>query len=131
MSDPINRSIDSEDTYSKRLLKMLPTETATVCMAALGFIFSMTDTGALQTSLLWVVFVVGLVCTPLWLIYGMKVTKVSQIIPTTIAFVIWMMSIDGPFTTIPGYEIIIGGVLLILFSGIAAPLLGIITQSGK
>lgn len=129
MAGPIKRTIDNADSYSTRLLKMLPTETVTVCLAAMGVVFASTEPGGVQTGLLWTIFIVGLGCTPLWLIYGMEVKKPLQIIVTSIAFIIWMMSIKGPFSTISGYPLIVGSVLLILYSGFVAPLLGLISKS--
>ena len=125
----IKRSIDRDDVYSKMLLKMLPTEMVGVCLAVIGTIFSFTEQGGLQTGLLWTVFAVGLVATPFWLIYGMEVRKPLQVVITTVAFVIWMMTMRGPFTTIPGYQLVIGSVALMLFSGLIAPLVGMIVRN--
>ena len=128
-SGNINRSIDRDDVYSKLLLKMLPTEMVGVCLAVIGTIFSFTEPGGLQTGLLWTVFAVGLIATPFWLIYGMEIKKPLQVVITTIGFVIWMMTMKGPFTTLPGYQLIIGSVALMLFSGLVAPLIGMIVRS--
>lgn len=118
------REAQSSEPYRERLLKLSPTETVGVCIAAIGMLSAM-EPGTLQTALLWVVFGAGLVATPFWLIYKMDMKKPLQVIVASIAFIIYFMTIEGgPFSTIPGYNLIIGSVLLVLFTGLVAPLLG-------
>ncbi len=118
------RSVVPTEPFREKLLKFCPTETVGACLAALGMLSAM-DPGTLHTTLLWVVFAAGLIATPFWLIYKMDMRKPLQVIVATLAFIIWMMTIDGgPFSTIPGYQLVIGSVALILFSGFIAPLLG-------
>ncbi len=114
------RVINPNDTYRERLLKHTPTETLGTFMAANGVIMSAENP---SVWLLWVVFVLCLVLTPFWLIYGQGVKNVAQNVFAVIAFVLWVMTLSGgPFGTIPDYPPLIGSVLLIVFSGIAAPL---------
>ena len=118
------RSVEPIEPFREKLLKFSPTETVGTCLAALGMLSAM-EPGNLQTILLWVVFAAGLLATPFWLIYKMDMRKPLQVIVSTLAFIVWMMTIDGgPFTTIPGYQLVIGSVALIIFSGLIAPLLG-------
>ena len=114
------RPINQNDTYRERLLKHIPTETLGTFMAVNGVIMSMESPSA---WMLWVVFILCLVLTPLWLIYGQGVKYVAQNILAGIAFVLWVMTLPGgPFGAIPGYPPLLGSVLLIIFSGIVAPL---------
>ena len=114
------RPINQNDTYRERLLKHLPTETLGTFMAANGVIMSMDSPPG---WMLWVVFIICLGLTPLWLIYGQGVKSVAQNVLAAVAFVLWVMTLSGgPFGVIPGYPPLLGSVLLIIFSGIVAPL---------
>jgi hypothetical protein len=117
------REINAGDSYRERLLKLIPSEVLGTYMAVNAALISM-DPSTMSTVLLWVVFGICLAVTPLWLWFGQGVRKVLQIVLTSIAFVIWVMTVSGPFTTIPDYKPVIGTVFLILFSGLIAPLLG-------
>lgn len=114
---------NEQNAYRERLLKLLPSEVAIGFMAANAALLSL-DPSTLTTVLLWVVFGVCLVATPLWLYFGQEVKNVLQLVITSSAFIIWAMTMTGPFTTIPIYEPIVGAVLAILFSFVVAPLLG-------
>lgn len=114
------RPINQDDTYRERLLKNVPTETIGTFMAANGVIMSVENPAV---WLLWVVFVLCLGLTPLWLIYGQGVKNVIQNILAAVAFVLWVMTLPGgPFSSIPNYPPLAGSVLLIVFSGVVAPL---------
>jgi hypothetical protein len=119
------REINTGDNYRDRLLKLIPSELLGTYMAVNAALISM-DPSTMSTVLLWVVFGICLAATPMWLWFGQGVRKVLQIVLTSIAFVIWVMTVSGPFTTIPGYKPFIGTVFLILFSGLIAPLTGMI-----
>lgn len=119
------REINTGDNYRDRLLKLIPSELLGTYMAVNAVLISM-DPSTMSTVLLWVVFGICLAATPLWLWFGQGVRKVLQIVLTSIAFVIWVMTVSGPFTTIPDYKPFIGTVFLILFSGLIAPLTGMI-----
>jgi uncharacterized membrane protein len=121
----MSRQINSGDNYRERLLKLIPSELPGTYMAANAALTSM-DPSTRSTVLSWVVFGICLAVTPLWLWFGQGFRKVLQIVLTGIAFVIWVMTMSGPFTTIPGYKPFIGTVFLILFSGLIAPLFGMI-----
>lgn len=126
----IKRSIDNQDDFGTRLLKSLPTETIAVCLAAISFVSVLGDDQlTLKKGLLWAIFAVGLIMTPLYLKFIMLVKDWLQIVLMTIAFPIWMMTIDGPFTTISGFKPVIGSVLVIVYSLVVVPLLGLIVKN--
>ena len=114
------RPINPQDTYRERLIKHIPTETLGTFMAASGLVMTMDKP---SMWLLWVVFIICLGLTPLWLIYGMGVKNLVQNILAVVSFVVWVMTMaGGPFGLIPNYPPVLGSVLLIIFSGIVAPL---------
>lgn len=69
----------------------------------------------------WVIFVALLALCPLWLRFGQDVRKVWQLVMSTIAFVIWAMTVPGAFDVVP-YAATIGGALIIIYSGVIAPM---------
>ncbi len=119
------REINGGDGYRERLLKLIPSEVLGTYLGVNAVIISMEPT-TLSTVLLWGVFAICLLLTPLWLWFGQGVKKPLQLVVTSIAFIIWAMTITGPFTTIPDYKPFIGTVFLVLFSGVIAPLIGMI-----
>ena len=61
---------------------------------------------------------------PLWMLFGESKAKWWQIVFACLSFPIWAMTlVDGPFYTISGYQAWIGGILLMLFTGLVFPLL--------
>lgn len=115
------RAINSQDNYRERLLKQIPSEVLAVYIAGLGLILSLE---APPVWLQWLIFGLCLVATPFWLIYSQKVRSVLQNILAGISFVLFCMTIPGPFTAIEGYQPIIGSLLLLVFIGLVAPLAG-------
>jgi methylenetetrahydrofolate reductase (NADPH) len=69
------RPINPQDTYRERLIKHIPTETLGTFMVASGLVMTMDKP---SIWLLWVVFIICLGLTPLWLIYGMGVKNLVQ-----------------------------------------------------
>lgn len=108
------------DDYNKRLLKTIPSEVLGAYLAANGLLISMANPPG---WVLWVVFVICLAATPFWLYLYQDVRSVMQIVLSSVAFIIWAMTVNGPFNTIHGYQNYYGSVLLVLFSGLIAPLL--------
>jgi hypothetical protein len=122
------REINPNDNWREKLLKQMPSELIAANLAVNAFIFSAMNPGTAQTALLWVAFVICLAATPMWLYWGQNVKNLLQIIVTSVAFVVWAMTVDGAFTSIPGYQTSIGAVALALFTLVVAPTIGLITQ---
>ena len=113
------RPVDSQDNYRQMLLKNIPSEVIVAYVAAQGPILALDPK---PVWALWLVFGLCLAATPFWLIFFQNVTTVLQNVLSSIAFVIWGLTIPGPFTEIDGYEPAIGSVFLLLFTGLVAPL---------
>ncbi|HEX7079404.1 MAG TPA: hypothetical protein VF329_00115 [Gammaproteobacteria bacterium] len=107
-----------EQEYSKRLLKNIPSEIIGVYLALNGMLAANAQT---PNWVYWVIFGVLLVLCPVWLRYGQDVKQGWQLIITTIAFVIWAMTTPGAFDVVP-YSATIGGALVIIYTGIIAPI---------
>lgn len=114
------RAITTQDEteYSKRLLKHIPSEIIGVYIAINGLLAANPET---PNWLSWVIFVILLVLCPLWLRFGQDVKKTWQLVISTVAFAIWAMTLPGAFDVVP-YAATLGGALLILYSGIVAPI---------
>lgn len=116
MARAITRQDESE--YSKRLLKNIPSEILGAYVAING----MLSASPTPNWLYWIIFGVLLVLTPLWLRFGQEVKQVWQLVLSTIAFLIWAMTVPGAFDVVP-YAATIGGALVIIYSGIVAPMI--------
>jgi hypothetical protein len=96
-ANPNNGLPNSPDDYKTRLLKYIPAEAIVLYLALIGIV-----TGLEEQSPFWywvgsvAVFVGGLVAVPLILIrgYGMQWRyKIRQIIISTVAYVLWVVSV--------------------------------------
>lgn len=88
---------NEEDDYKTRLLKYIPAETVAFYTGAIGVVESLQQSDPGWRIPVWIiVFLIGLIGTPLLLtrIYGMiwKYKK-GQIIVSTIAYVLWVLSL--------------------------------------
>lgn len=106
------------DEYKDKLIKYIPADIVAGWTAVTGLIAS-ADAGS-QGGLMWIVFVVGLVITPLWIwrVTSEPNTKpaVTQIVISTLAFIVWVFALGGPFTGLSWYDPLYGSLLLIGFT---------------
>lgn len=104
------------DDYKDRLVKLIPSEIVTAYVTIQGIMKGYTGSGNIH-ALLWIVFVILLILTPVYLHYISKVNNVFQIIFTSIAFVLWVIVIGGPIDTILGFNsAFIGSIFLVLYT---------------
>ncbi|MGH8512225.1 MAG: hypothetical protein ACREU9_06505 [Gammaproteobacteria bacterium] len=115
----MGQAINSNDTYSDRVLKNIPSDVLGAYLAASGMMISSDAPAVLQ----WIVFGICAIAAPFWLYFYQGVKSILQCILAFIAFFLWVMAAGGPFSGI-GVAQMIGSVGLILFSGLVAPLLG-------
>jgi hypothetical protein len=104
------------DPYGERLVKNIPAEVIATFVFLAGVI-NAAGTGT-PSWLLWTVFAVLLVGTPLYLSRAQGVKKPLQLAISTGAFAVWVFSLgdQGPFGTLPWYKPIYGAVLLPLYT---------------
>lgn len=86
-------SVPTADSYSDRLVKYIPPEVIAAFTAIEGRIGSAKST---STHLAWLVFLVILFATPIYLIRLGHVRKPLQVGISTIAFVVWAVAYPGP-----------------------------------
>ena len=111
------------DDYRTRILKLIPAEVVAAYLTIKGLM----DTATAQNNefafyLYWGVFAVLLVLTPVFYVKVEKVNSLRQNVITTLAFVVWVFSIGGPFDSLfqdPANKNLLASVLLILFTLVA------------
>jgi len=121
------RSIKPDDKYSEMLLKNIPSEVVGPYLAVSGFMNSTPE--AAPGWLKWLVFVLFLAVTPVWMVWGQEVRKWWQVLFASLSFIIWAMTlVGGPFSTIEGYSAFVGGILLLVFTGGVFPALSMLIR---
>jgi hypothetical protein len=107
---------DGVNSFKDRLVKLIPSEIITAYVTIQGLISGYVGAGNKET-LMWVVFGALFVLTPIYLYFITDVRKWGQIIFTSIAFVIWVIAVGSPITTILDFpSVFIGSVLLVIYT---------------
>ncbi|MFC1507303.1 hypothetical protein ACFLQ6_09580 [Thermoproteota archaeon] len=98
------------DNYLTKLIKYIPSEVVALYIMLNGIVISAADIPS--EVIIWIVFILCLVGTPLYL---WRVTKVSdnlQLTVSTIAFIVWVFAIGGPFINLNWYHPVYGALIL-------------------
>jgi hypothetical protein len=103
------------DTYTDRLLKLIPAESVALYLTLQGIVSSSVEGRALD-SWLWAAFGIGIIGTPLYLWRVQQVSKRAQLAVSTAAFGVWVFALGGAFASLPWYEPFLGSVLLVVFT---------------
>lgn len=112
------------DGYQDRLLKYIPADINAAWIVVIGIVKTITKLP--QNTVLWVLFFIFLILTPIWIWLGTKELKKpiakTQIIVSTIAFFVWVFALGEPFSTSfkDFYEPAYGSILMILYTLIVA-----------
>lgn len=105
------REIKVVQSYQDRLLKLIPTEIIAAYMALQGVVPA---AYAKWATLAIAVILVAL--TPLYLTRLQGVRHTGQVVMTTLAVVVWLYTLGGPFQYWGLYQPWIGSVLLVLWT---------------
>lgn len=103
---------EEPDRFNDRVLKYIPAEVITLYLTVDGVIRAK----SLSPVVSWVVFVLGLLATVLYLHYVAGVTKPLQLGVSAAAFSVWALAIGGPFIHIAGYDPLYGTIGLPFFT---------------
>lgn len=106
---------DEPDRFNDRVLKYIPAEVITIYLTADG----LARAKSLPPAVSWIVFVLGLLGTVLYLRYGAGVGKPLQLAVSATIFVVWSLAIGGPFVHIHGYDTAYGAIALPFFTFLA------------
>jgi len=105
------------DNYMAKLFKFIPAEIVVAFVTIDGIIRSITQ---ISTWFYWIIFFLLLILTPLYIwrvtTESNKPPAVMQIIISTIAFIIWVFTLGGPFHYLSWYQPIYGAVLLPIYT---------------
>jgi hypothetical protein len=106
------------DGYFDKIVKYIPADIIGAWVFAAGAINAATDVPS--TPLLWIVFSVLLLVTPLWMLRWTrqpgKPPTVIQAVIATLAFAVWVFALGGPFAKMGFYRPLYGSLLLALYT---------------
>ena len=108
------------DRYMDRLLKYIPAEIVAVFILVNGLVEKLDHNAAEYLPILWGVFILFSVLTPLYLLRIQKVKKIVQLLISLVSFLVWVFALGGPFLTLGWYNPIYGEILLPVFTIIIA-----------
>lgn len=115
-------SKETVDGYQDRLLKYIPADINAAWLALTGIVKSVTTIP--QSTVLWILFGILLVLTPLWTWQQtsepQKPPALTQILVSTGAFFVWVFALGDPFSSLNFYQPVYGSILLILYTLIVA-----------
>jgi hypothetical protein len=126
---------ESVDSFAARVVKYIPADVVAAWVTVSSLITSPLTTGgatattqtAQDNTILWVLFFVFVLLTAIWTWRttldpqtNAPVAK-TQILVSTISFIVWVFGLGGPFTSIPlvRQKPALGGVALIIWTLIA------------
>ena len=110
------------DTYFDRVVKYIPVDIVGAWVAVMGLINSATDIP--KSTILWIVFSFGVLLTIAWTLRQTAEKKkppaITQTIISTAAFIVWVIALGGPFSTLNLYRPVYGSLLLIFYTLVVA-----------
>lgn len=105
------------DAFLERLLKLIPAETIAVYLFLQGILQSALANQEAQLQVwLWVVSAVLLVGNILYVRRFHNVTDLLQYVILSLAFVVWVVTLGGPFQFLDFWQPFMGSVILGLFT---------------
>ncbi len=118
----------SVDGYFDRIIKYIPSDVVGAWVAVAGIIGQPTVNGPPRYTTLWISFAFGVVFTFLWTAKqtmggGLPFAR-TQVLLSTVAFVVWVFALGGPFRSFGWYDDSFGSLALIgftLLTGLVVP----------
>lgn len=112
----------SVDGFFDKLIKYIPSDIVAAWIFASSAIKSASSGSS--TTLMWVVFAVLLVITPLWTWRWTRAPSkppaTTQIIIATISFAVWVFALGPPFSSLGFYKPVLGSIVLVIYTLVAA-----------
>jgi hypothetical protein len=112
-ANPQLEGTPAPDRYRDRLFKYIPGEVITLYLGLSAIVAAAENSSGFMP---WLIFLVGLIGTPFYLRFMQEVRSAVQLGVSTLAFVVWVFALGGPFTQWAGYEPVYGAVLLPVFT---------------
>ncbi len=117
------QTIAESDTYFDKLLKNIPADIIAAWIVVSNLIRSDESVNPL---FFWIIFGVFIVLTFFWTKqqtdYKGLPSVWTQVVVATIAFVVWVFALGGPFESLDFYKPLYGTVFLVIYT-LAAPLI--------
>lgn len=113
------REIHHNQSYKDKLLKLIPSEVVGAYMVIQGIMSGQNIVVSgkdITTVFSWVVFLVVFLLTPLFLYRVHNVKRLSQLVITSISFLVWGYSLGGPFELNNLYHPQIASIILVLWT---------------
>ena len=108
----------TEDAYLERLLKLIPAETIAMHLFIQGILQSALASPKQRSQLqvwLWAVFAILIVGNIFFLQRFLSVKDPIQYVILTLAFIVWVLTLGGPFEFLGFYQPFMGSVILGFF----------------
>jgi len=106
--------------FKDRLIKLIPAEIIAAYITISGLIigFSKGNPNADKSNLLWIIILVLMILTPVYLVKVSGVLKKGQLMFSTIGFLVWAFATASPYTNnVLGFSFeLITSVILILYT---------------
>lgn len=112
------------DNYKERILKFIPVEVVTLYLTVYGIAIAAKKEIPFEV-ITWVIFAVGIIGTLLYLRFVERVRGLSHIIISTLAFVVWVFALGGPFLHLSWYNPVYGAILLPIYTFFIPILVGV------
>jgi hypothetical protein len=104
----IDHAPSAPDSYKDRLFKYIPGEVVALYVALNTIVIAAPGASRLWP---WAIFAIGFVATPIYLNKAQKVTSAAQLAISTIAFIVWILALGGPFKQFAFFNTIDGELL--------------------
>jgi hypothetical protein len=115
LREAISVPVPKADTYQSRLFKYIPAEVIAVYLTLDGILRTSNVTMPIGI-LLWLIFALLMLGTPLYLWRVANITRKSQLLISAVSFGIWIFAVGGPFTYLSWYNPLYGALLLPLYT---------------
>lgn len=106
--------------FKDRLIKLIPAEIIAAYITISGLIigFAKDKPNADKSNLLWIIILILMILTPVYLMKVLGISKKGQLLFSTIGFLIWAFATASPYTKdILGFSFeLITSVILILYT---------------
>ncbi|MDB5653914.1 MAG: hypothetical protein JWQ94_1527 [Tardiphaga sp.] len=120
----------ASDTYFDRIVKYIPSDIVAAWTAVSAAVDGASKAGATipTSTVLWICFLFGVVITPFWVLKQTTALNAppakSQAAVGTVAFIVWVFALGGPFSSLSFYNGLYGTLAIVgftLVSGLIVP----------
>lgn len=112
------------DGYFDKLIKYIPSEIVGAWIAIKGLVAS--DNDVPQDNLLWILLLIFIFITTAYIFKQTSEPKKkpakTQILFSTVAFIVWVFALGEPFSSLTFYRPVYGSLVLIIYN-LAVPLI--------